>query len=163
MNNLIEIRIRLKTEEIGRLLSHEPVETAADAVRLLQEELSPSDREQLIVICLDSAGQPICFNRAVIGSTSMAMINPANIFKAAILANASSVMILHNHPSGKLIPSEGDDGLTADAADAGRILGIPLTDSIITGPGTDRYYSYAQERPGFLNGTDPKALLRVLR
>ena len=63
----------------------------------------------------------------------------------AILANCASIIIAHNHPSGDPLPSKEDRALTARLLEAGRLLGIPLVDSIIIGDGTSAYFSFADE------------------
>ncbi len=149
-----EMRIRMKTEEIGKLVSPDPVAKPYDAIRLLQKELDAMDREYVVVINLDPAMRPICWNTAAVGTSATAIVSPANVFKAAILANASGIMVLHNHPSGDITPSPEDDLLTASLGDAGRLLNIPLSDSVIVGAGNDRYFSYAESRPACLLGVD---------
>ena len=52
-------------------------------------------------------------------------------------------LIVHNHPSGRVKPSEEDRKLTKDMKVAGEILNIPLLDHIIIGAG--RYYSFSEE------------------
>ena len=62
------------------------------------------------------------------GSLDASIVHPREIFKAAILLNASSVIIVHNHPSGDPAPSREDREVTRAIGDAGRILDIPLHD-----------------------------------
>ena len=61
----------------------------------------------------------------------------------AIRLKATSIIIVHNHPSGRVKPSEEDRKLTKDMKVAGEILNIPLLDHIIIGAG--RYYSFSEE------------------
>lgn len=61
----------------------------------------------------------------------------------AIRLKAASIIIVHNHPSGRVKPSEEDRKLTKDMKVAGEILNIPLLDHIIIGAG--RYYSFSEE------------------
>jgi DNA repair protein RadC len=65
------------------------------------------------------------------------------VFKPAILANAASVILLHNHPSGDPEPSGEDKAITSRLKQAGEILGITVLDHIIAGDG--RYLSFADQ------------------
>src|SRR5215471_3715346 len=65
------------------------------------------------------------------------------VFKPAILSNASSVILSHNHPSGDPHPSQEDRALTVRLRQAGKLLGVEVLDHIIVGDG--RYYSFADE------------------
>ena len=62
-------------------------------------------------------------------------MEPREVFKSSILSNAASIILLHNHPSGELQPSEGDVEVTKRIGAAGKMLGIPLLDHIILGQG----------------------------
>jgi DNA repair protein RadC len=64
------------------------------------------------------------------------------IMQAAIKANASGIIVCHNHPSGNLNPSETDSKITAKIKDAGNLMDIQLLDHIIIIPDGE-YYSYA--------------------
>jgi DNA repair protein RadC len=65
------------------------------------------------------------------------------VFKGAILANAASVIVVHNHPSGEALASEADYSVTSKLKEAGRILGIPIEDHVIVG--ADGYFSFRQQ------------------
>jgi DNA repair protein RadC len=65
------------------------------------------------------------------------------VFAAAIKANASSIILSHNHPSGNLMPSEQDKRLTQRMVEAGRLLDIPVIEHIIITE--EGYFSFADE------------------
>lgn len=65
------------------------------------------------------------------------------IFSAALKANATNIMIAHNHPSGNKIPSEADKHMTAKIRKAGELLDIKLLDHLIIT--SETYYSFADE------------------
>ena len=67
------------------------------------------------------------------------MVHPREVFKAALLANAASIVLAHNHPSGDPAPSPDDVALTRRLVDAGRLLGVEVLDHIVIGEG--RYVS----------------------
>ena len=71
------------------------------------------------------------------------MSHPRDVFRAAMLAQASSVVVFHNHPSGDPSPSVADRLVTRRLDEAGELIGIELCDHIILGEGT--YFSFKEE------------------
>jgi DNA repair protein RadC len=63
------------------------------------------------------------------------LVHPREVFRAAIMANAAAVILLHNHPSGDPTPSDADIKVTRDLMRAGQLLKIELLDHIIIGDG----------------------------
>lgn len=104
------------------------------------------DREECIAILLDVKNQPLALHSVSIGSIDQAVCMPRDVFKAAILANAVSIIMVHNHPSGDPTPSKEDRLWSQRMAQAGEILGIPLLDVVIIGD--DRHVSLRET--GFL-------------
>lgn len=80
---------------------------------------------------LDARNKWIGAEIIAIGSMSGVQVHPREVFRAAIIAGAGSIIIAHNHPSGDLEPSPEDASLTARLAEAGELLGIPLLDHLI--------------------------------
>jgi DNA repair protein RadC len=72
------------------------------------------------------------------GSLNESIVNPREVYKAALLHNAAAIIAFHNHPSGDPTPSEQDILTTRRLAEAGKILGIPLLDHIVVGDGAFR-------------------------
>lgn len=101
------------------------------AGEVFKREIGRKDREFFAVLCLDSKGFPNHFNIAHIGTLNETLIHPREVFKVAIISNASSIIIGHNHPSGQLAPSEQDISITSQLVNVGSILGIPVLDHII--------------------------------
>lgn len=101
------------------------------------------DREECVVVLLDNTVKVIGLVVVSVGSLNAAIVEPAQVFKPAILANAASVIVAHNHPSGSCEPSREDIVITNKLVDAGKILGIPVRDHLII---TDRRYSSLVER-----------------
>jgi DNA repair protein RadC len=77
-----------------------------------------------------------------LGTAICVEVHPRDIFREAILRNAVSLIVAHNHPSGDPSPSKEDDVLTHRIIKAGQILGIPLVDHIVLG--TNEYFSYSR-------------------
>jgi DNA repair protein RadC len=99
--------------------------------------------EQFKVMLLNRCGRVLGITEVSKGGVSGTFVDHKVIFTAALKANASSIILAHNHPSGNLKPSESDLTLTRKIADAGKILDIRVNDHlIITSEG---YYSFADE------------------
>jgi DNA repair protein RadC len=114
----------------------------SDAVELGRKFLEEADREQLLLCCLDTKNQPTAMNVVSIGSLSSSSAHPREIFKAAILSNANSIILFHNHPSGDPSPSSEDVNITTRLKECGKLLGIELTDHIIIG--NETYCSFKE-------------------
>lgn len=114
-----------------------------DAFELGKILLEETDREQLIVCSLDTKNQPITLNIVSVGSLNSSIVHPREIFKAAILSNAASIILYHNHPSGDPTPSIEDLNATERIRDCGKLIGIDLLDHIIIGD--DTYYSMREK------------------
>ena len=98
-----------------------------------------SDREFLIGLYLNSRNQVIAHHVIGIGTANAAMVHPREVFKLAILKNACSIIVAHNHPSGGTDPSYADLNITKRLTDAGKILGIEIKDHIIITPAGQTY------------------------
>ncbi|HUT15488.1 MAG TPA: JAB domain-containing protein [Anaerolineae bacterium] len=105
----------------------------ADAATLLQTYLQGVDREHFAVILLDTKNQVIGINTVAMGTLDSAQVTGREVFKAAILANANSIILGHNHPSGDPQPSPSDVGVTRMLVAAGKALDIEVQDHIIIG------------------------------
>ena len=104
--------------------------------------LAEADREYLLVLSMDNAGKLTAIEVVSIGTVNAALAEPREIFKHAILANATGIVMVHNHTSGRCVPSSEDMEMTKRIEKAGNILGIPLMDHIIVGDG---YFSFQTE------------------
>lgn len=101
------------------------------AIELFCSEIGLNDRETFAVICLDTKVNGVNISVSSIGTLNQALIHPREIFKVAILSNAQSIIIGHNHPSGDLTPSLQDIKYTKTIIKAGELLSIPVLDHII--------------------------------
>ena len=120
------------------------IETPFDAYVLLKNFLEDSDREKLLVVCLDTKNQPINICTVSVGTLNSSLVHPREMFKTAILSNSNQIMLAHNHPSGISAPSNEDKAMTNRIKDAGVILGIELIDHIIIG--SNEYFSFKENR-----------------
>lgn len=109
------------------------VRSPEDGYNLLKMFLDDKDREHFIVVSLDTKNQPVSINVCHIGSLNASIVHPREVMKSAILSNAASIIVGHNHPSGKVEPSREDVDVTKRLVEAGKIIGIELLDHIIVG------------------------------
>lgn len=109
--------------------------------RYYSRKLRSLKQEHLIVLVLDTKLGIVRETVVAKGDFSECTSSPRIIFKAALEAGGSSIILLHNHPSGNCEPSPADDKTTERVAACGKILGISLLDHIVVG---DDYYSYAE-------------------
>jgi DNA repair protein RadC len=98
--------------------------------------------EVFIVLCLTTKCHVIAYHEVGRGTLDTVLVNPREVFKAAVLANAAAIVVAHNHPSGDPTPSPDDMDVTRRLAAAGGVLGIAVLDHIIVGDG--RYYSFKE-------------------
>ena len=131
-------------QEIHAVASAIPIRNSWDAGRILQEQFADADREYFVSINLDAQGRPISYHVAGIGSICSIHFAVSTVFKVALLQNATSVVLCHNHPGGTLRPSDEDIEATETLVQVGEMLGIKVLDHFIITP-TD-YLSLREER-----------------
>jgi DNA repair protein RadC len=103
-------------------------------------KLRQNTEEVLILISLDNKNKVVGAFEVSRGSLSSSVVHPREVFKRAILLNASSVIVAHNHPSGVPEPSKEDISITKRLLDVGKLVGIDLLDHIIVGD-NDKFVS----------------------
>ena len=106
------VRVELKVSEGDSLYSARKISSPKEAVDVMKELLSRLDREYVVEVNLDATSRPINYNIVSIGGIASSLAPMNNIFKSAILSNASSIMLFHNHPSGDVTPSKEDFDVT---------------------------------------------------
>lgn len=111
-----------------------------DMARILRERIGEQDREHVAVLLLDTKHKPLGVHIVSIGTLSSATCDPRYVYRAAIVANAHTLVMSHNHPSGDPAPSLEDIRATQRMIESGQILGIEVLDHIIIGE-RDRYVS----------------------
>ena len=136
-------------QEIQSIASSTPIRNTWDAGRILQQQFADADREYFISVNMDAQGRPISYHVAGIGSTCAVHFAVASVFKVALLQNAVSVIVCHNHPGGTTRPSCEDIEATEMLVKVGQALGIKVLDHFILTP-TD-YLSLREERGDLFN------------
>jgi DNA repair protein RadC len=118
------------------------VRTADDAYRILCPLARGLDREHFWRLDLDSRRRLIGCELVSIGSLDMSVVHPREVFKGALLNNAHSIMVGHNHPSQDLRPSQADRRTTRQLLFVACMLQVDLVDHLILGD--DRYFSFKE-------------------
>jgi DNA repair protein RadC len=109
------------------------IRKSEDAAYIVREFLANEDREKFITLNLDNEKKINSIHVVSVGSPSAAIACQREIFKTAILSNASAIILAHNHPSGDPEPSPEDKKLTCTLFECGDLLGIEILDHIVIG------------------------------
>jgi DNA repair protein RadC len=103
------------------------------AYQLVKDEMEREKRELLVVILKDSKAALIGYEVVAIGTMTNTLIHPREVFHPAVRRKASSMILVHNHPSGNPAPSSEDIEVTELLIQVGQILSIPVQDHLIIG------------------------------
>ncbi|MFT9495791.1 JAB domain-containing protein [Anaerosolibacter sp.] len=122
-------------KEASTLYKNRKISSPDDVYELTVPFLKDLDREAMLVITLNTKNQPNSISVCSIGTINSSIVHPREIFKSAILSNAASIIIAHNHPSGDATESKEDVNISKRIYEAGKILGIELLDHLIIGDG----------------------------
>lgn len=136
--------VSVRLAEDAPIMSGNPVRTPLDAVELIGREMCGLDREVVCILHLMADGTPISCTFASMGAADQSLAHPRELLKAAILSNATGMILIHNHPSGDVGCSELDTVLTQRIVDVCDLIEIPLLDSIIVGGNNANYFSYRE-------------------
>ncbi|MCU0449866.1 MAG: DNA repair protein RadC [Bernardetiaceae bacterium] len=136
----LELGRRRKEAELPK---RERITSSADAYRIIQPHLLDLPHEEFWVILLNRANEVLRKQPISSGGVSGTVADPKIVFKLALEHLASGVILVHNHPSGNLQPSQADQALTRKMKEAGAVLDIPVVDHLIF---TERgHYSFRDE------------------
>ena len=113
-----------------------------DVRGLLIERVRVLDQEAFYMVALDSQSQVRVVHEVTRGILNSSLVHPREVFRAAILAGAAGIIMVHNHPSGDPTPSADDRAVTRQIVDAGRLLDVPCYDHLILAG--ERYVSFAE-------------------
>ena len=122
-----------------------------DAYKIIFEHLTENGvidamhlKEHCYIFFLNRANQILGANLISIGSQNACIMDTKDIFRAALLGCAHSIIVVHNHPSGNMKPSNADIHVTNQLKKAGEVLSITLLDHLIIDAGEyNNYYSFA--------------------
>lgn len=126
--NIVQIKL---VREKTILYKKRKIRSPNDAYEILRDFLGDVDREHFIVMCLDTKNQPTCIQTVHIGSLNSSIVHPREVLKSALLSNAASLIVAHNHPSNICDPSPEDINVTERIKKACEIVGVDLLDHLI--------------------------------
>ncbi len=134
----------LKTERVKEKDFPYAGEQITNTSELLQfvKKLQDADIEKFLVLYTDAQNQLVCI-QVILGTVNQAVVYPREIFKHAILSGACAVILVHNHPSGHVKPSDADIRLTKTIQEAAKVLDIFVHDHVIIGS-DNRFFSFRE-------------------
>lgn len=138
-----QVGIRQVREKV--YYSTSAINTPKAAIDVFGEVLRFYDREVVGIVNVGENMIPLNVNICSVGTINRALVNPREMLKTSILSNASSVVVIHNHPSGSVNPSDFDFAITKRLSDVYKMMGIDFLDHIIVG-NDKTYYSFAEQK-----------------
>ncbi|MFN4216235.1 MAG: RadC family protein [Brevinematales bacterium] len=143
---LCELAKRFIREEAQKV---EKITSVEDALVYVRKYYGPflrdESREIFSIVLLDIRNHPLCHLEMSRGSAYATVVDPREIVRQICLHQASSVILVHNHPSGDSRPSKDDENLTERVVSACGMVGARVLDHIIVGKNERDYYSFAME------------------
>ena len=142
-------RLKLATWTVVRE-DHQPSPRKLDcpsAVAELARDLLRSaddDKEHFWVVLLNAQNRYLLHTEVSVGTQSASLVHPREVLGPALREGASSVVTIHNHPSGDPTPSREDIRLTRQLVEAAKLLDMRLHDHLIVGNGTEAWASLAE-------------------
>lgn len=100
---------------------------------LVMEEMKFLQKEHFNIVILDTKNQIISIENISIGTLNASIVHPRDVYKAAIQKNGNAIILVHNHPSGDVTPSNEDINITKRLVEAGNLMGIKVLDHLIIG------------------------------
>lgn len=141
----IELGRRLVREDSGDVVY---LNSPQEAANLVQFEMSAFTQEHLWVLLADTRNRWLGTEKVYKGSLNSSTVRIGELFKPAILRNAASILMIHNHPSGDPTPSPEDIALTRAVVQVGKLLDIIVLDHIVIG-NHQNYVSFKARGIGF--------------
>jgi len=129
---LFSLSRRINEAQVGYSIR---VTSPEDAAAYLMPKLNNLINEHFYVVYLNNAKMVMGYDKISEGGSTATVVDPAAVMKAAILKDASSILLGHNHPSGNKSESKADVNLTERLHDVGKKLGIPVDDHLIIADG----------------------------
>jgi len=111
------------------------IKSPEDVINLVMDDMRYLNKEHFKIIMLNTKNRVIAIDTISVGSLNSSIVHPREVFKAAIERASSSIILVHNHPSGDPTPSKEDLDVTKRLFESGNILGIKVLDHIIIGNG----------------------------
>ncbi|ALL03190.1 DNA repair protein RadC [Streptococcus anginosus] len=137
---MIELGQRVSKAE---LITQEQILGSQKLAKKMQQELGHKKQEHLVALYLNTQNKIIHQQTIFIGSVSRSIAEPREILHYAVKHMATSIILVHNHPSGAVLPSKNDDEVTKHVKEACELMGFILLDHLIVAE--KDYYSYREE------------------
>jgi DNA repair protein RadC len=139
--------------ELGRRLSMElggerpQFRSPADIAAFVLPQLCDAEQEHLVILSLDTKNRLISADTVYVGNVNTAIVRIAELFRPAIRHNATTIIVVHNHPSGDVTPSPEDVRMTENIVKSGKMMELGVLDHLVIGKG--RWLSMRERRLGF--------------
>ena len=162
---LKQVDVRLKLMDGPAYYSTTPLTTPETAAMVMRDVMKDLDREWVCVVNMDNHLKPVNYNIVSIGSINSSIAPIQNIMKSAMLSNCNNLLLMHNHPSGEVDPSNEDVALTKRLLAASKLMEMNLVDHLIIGGQTGEVYSFCAENPFEFHdrGIDMDYIRRMIR
>jgi len=131
---------RRKEEDTGEQIA---VKSHKDVIKLVKQRLKDKKKEHFLILCLDTRNNLIKISNISTGTLDANLVHPREVFKEAIQALSSSIILVHNHPSGNPEPSDADIDITKRILETGKAVGIDILDHIIIA--NNRSFSFKEK------------------
>ncbi len=138
-----ELKVTYERHRVDDDVLNKPVEEAKDVFQLFKD-MQSIDKKKVVTIHLNPQLEILSYEVSAIGAPDLPLIEPKEIYRNALLARAHSIIVAHNHVSGKSNPSGDDTDTAMKLYELGRIHDIPLQDFIVIG--YESFYSYLEEK-----------------
>lgn len=134
---LLKRHLEYKIPQLKLCILREPADAPMPYIRTpadFEQYLLPMrhlSEEHFVTLHLSTVHQVIGYHLVSQGTLSSSLVHPREVFKAALLSNAYSIVLAHNHPSGTITASPDDLKTTAQLVQAGKIMGVTVLDHLI--------------------------------
>lgn len=130
--NVVSLRMSIDS---ALRLSNPSLKDLEDAVNYFKAlEMHERATEHIGLLCLDAQNRPTAVSIVSVGGVSKCYVDPRSIFSTALLSNASSIVVAHNHPSGVTEITHDDFCVYQRLREAGALIGVEVTDFLILSP-----------------------------
>ena len=138
----------LASIELGKRVFNDSVKNSRilsteDVYNFIKSDVEGMKQEHFYAIYLDNKNKVLEKRLLFIGTINKSVVHPREVFKYAYLSSATSIIVVHNHPSGEVSPSKEDIEITKALVELGNINRIPIIDHVIVG--SSNYYSFNEE------------------
>jgi len=131
---------RRKEEDTGEQIA---VKSHKDVIKLVKQRLKDKKKEHFLILCIDTRNNLIKISNISTGTLDANLVHPREVFKEAIQSLSSSIILVHNHPSGNPEPSDADIDITKRILETGKAVGIDILDHIIIA--NNRSFSFKEK------------------